>query len=65
MQFIGWVAPSWVCTDVVLDGIISQLQCSMLYVKKAMNKVPACVATLILGNKWRLDIVTYFMVWLF
>ena len=65
MQFIGWVAPSCVRTDVVLCGIVSKLQCSMVYVKKAMNRVSAYATTLILGKKWRLGIVVYFLVWLF
>ena len=29
IQFIGWVAQSCVYTDIVLDGSISKLQCSM------------------------------------
>ena len=65
MQFIGWVAPSCVRTDVVLDGIGSKLQCSMFYVKRIMNRVPACVITLILGKKWSLGVASYFLVWLF
>ena len=56
---------SCVRTDAILDGIISKLQCSMFYVKRAMNRVPACVITLILSNKWRLGVVVYFLVWLF
>ena len=60
MQFIGWVAPSCVYTDIVLDGIISKLQCSVFYVKRAMNRVSACVITLILDKKWRLGVVVYF-----
>ena len=62
VHFIGWVVPSCVCTDVILDGIISKLQCSMLYVKRAMNRVPACVITLILSKKWHLGVVIYFLV---
>ena len=65
MQFIGWVAPSCVCTDAVLDSIISKLQCSVFDVKKTMNRVPACAITLVLCSKWRLGIVIYFLVWLF
>ena len=64
-QFIGWVVSSCVRTDVVLDGIISKLQCSVFYVKRAMNMVPAYVITKILGNKWSLHIVRYYLVWLF
>ena len=65
MQFIGWVAPSSVHTDVVLDSIISKLQCSVFYVKRTMNRVPGCAITLILGKKWSLGIVSYFLVQLF
>ena len=64
VQFIGWVALSCVCTDAILDGIISKLQCSIFYAKRAMNRVPACVITLILGNKSCLGVVVYFLVWL-
>ena len=56
MQFIGWVAPSCVCTDAVLDSIISKLQCSMFDMKRTMNRVPACAITLILGKKWSLGV---------
>ena len=38
--------PSCVCTDVVLYGIISKLQCSVFYVKRAMNRVLSCAITL-------------------
>ena len=65
MQFIGWVAPSCVCTDVVLDGIGRKMQCFMLCVKRTMNNIPVYVITLILGKKWSLGIVSYFLVWLF
>ena len=65
MQFIGWVAPSFVRTDAVLDSIISKLQCSVFDMKTTMNKVPACAITLILCSKWRLSIVIYFLAWLF
>ena len=65
MQFIGWVAPSCVRTDAVLDSIVSKLQCSMFDVKRTMNRVPACVITLILGKKWSLGVALYFLVWLF
>ena len=64
-QYIGCVAPSCICTDVVLDGIVSKLQCSMFYVKRAMNRVPAYMIALILGKKWCLGVVVYFLVWLF
>ena len=37
----------------------------MFYMKRVMNRVPAYVINLILGNKWRLGIVVYFLVWLF
>ena len=65
MQFIGWVAPSCVCTDVVLDGISRKMQCSMLCVKRTMNSIPVYVITLILGKKWSLGIASYFLVRLF
>ena len=45
VQFIGWVVPSCVCTDIVFNGIFNKLQFSMLYVKKAMNRVYICVIT--------------------
>ena len=45
VQFIGWVAPPCVCTKVVLDSIVNKLQCSMLYAKKAMNRVPIYAST--------------------
>ena len=62
MQFIGRVAPSCICIDVVLDGIVSKLQYPMFCIKRPMNRVPICLKTLILGNKWRLCAVTYFLV---
>ena len=65
MQSIGWVVPFCVRTDVVLDIIVSKLQCSIFYVKRAMNRVLAYVITLILLNKWSLGVVVYFLVWLF
>ena len=65
MQFIGWVVPSCVYADVVLDGILSKLQCSVFYVKRTMNRVPAYAIALILGKKWSLGVVSYFSVWLF
>ena len=46
VQFIGWVGPSCILNNVVSDGIISKLQCSMSYVKRAMNRIPACEITL-------------------
>ena len=57
--------PSCVHADMVLDGIISKLQCSVFDVKRTMNRVPTCVKTLILGSKWRLGIIFYFLAWLF
>ena len=65
MQFIGWVAPSCVRTDSVLDSIIKKLQCSVFDVKRTMNRVPACAITLILGKKWSLVVALYFLVRLF
>ena len=49
VQFIGWIMPSCIYTDIVLNGIINKLQYSLFYIKRAMNRVPACVITLILG----------------
>ena len=43
--------PSSVGTDVVLDGIIGKLRCSVFYMKRTMNRVLACAITLILGKK--------------
>ena len=54
MQSIGWVAPSCVHTDVVLDGIGSKLQCSVFCTNSIMNRVFACAIALILGKKWSL-----------
>ena len=34
MQFIGWVAPSCIYTDTILNGIVNKLQCSMFCVEK-------------------------------
>ena len=62
MQFIGWVAPSCVRTDVVLDGVVRKLQCSMFHVKRAMNRVPDYAIALILGKKSRLGVIMYFLV---
>ena len=65
MQFIGWVVPSCICTDVILNGTISKLQGSVFHTKRAMNRVPVCAINLNLGKKWRLGIVIYFLVFLF
>ena len=64
MQYIGWVVLSCVCIDIILASIISKLKCFVFYMKWAMNRLPACVITLILGKKWRLGVV-YFLVSLF
>ena len=40
---------SCVCTDVVLDGNVNKLQCSIFCMKKAMNRVPVCAKTSILS----------------
>ena len=37
VQSIGWVAPSYTCTDIVLDCSITKLQCSMFCVKRAIT----------------------------
>ena len=49
VQFIGWVVPSHVYIDIVLNRIISKLQYSVFYVKRAINRVPAFVISSILG----------------
>ena len=51
MLFIRWVILSCIYTDIVLDGIIIKLQYSMLHKKIAMNRVPFCMKTSILGFK--------------
>ena len=43
--------PSFKCIDVVLYGIVNKLQCFIFYVKRATNRVPICVITLILSCK--------------
>ena len=48
---IYWMDCTILWTDIVVDGIISKLQCFVFCVKMAMNKVPAFMKTLILGNK--------------
>ena len=40
VKFIGWVAPSCICIGIFFGSIINQLQCSVLHVKRAMNRVP-------------------------
>ena len=49
VQFIGCFALFYVCTDVVLDGIIDKLQCFEFCVKRAMNRVPVYEITFILS----------------
>ena len=51
VQFIGCAAPFCIIIDIVLDGIINKLQCSILYMKKTTKKVPICVITSILIKK--------------
>ena len=65
MQFIGWATPSCVCINIVLDGIITRLQCSMLYITIAMNTVPLCAIPSVLSLKWHFSIVNDFLVELF
>ena len=64
VQFIGWVAPSCIHNDIILDSIISKLQRSVFHVKNTMNRVPVCEITFILGKEGRLGVV-YFLVWFF
>ena len=48
VKFLGWVATSCVCTDIVLDGI-NNLQCYTFYMKKEINRVLVCAMTPVLG----------------
>ena len=43
--------------NVVLDGIISKLQCSMFDMKRTMNRVLTCAITLILDKKLSLGVI--------
>ena len=61
---IGWVTPSYIYTDIILDGIIDKLLWSVCCVKRAMDKVSVCGITLILGQRQYLGIVVYLLVWL-
>ena len=49
-------------TDIFLDGIVSKLECSVFYVKRAMNRV-LYAKTSILGQKQNLTVGIYF--WFF
>ena len=51
VQFAGWVVQSWVCIDVVFNGIITKLQCLIFHMKTAVNRVPSYVITFILSLK--------------
>ena len=51
VQLIGWVAPSCICTDIVLDGIINKLQYSIFCIKRSLNRVFSCAKTSILSLK--------------
>ena len=46
VQFFGWVALCCICTGIVLDGSVTQLQCSTLCIKRIMNRVPVYAITL-------------------
>ena len=45
VQFIEWVSPSCIYTDVVLNGIINKIHCSMICVKKAINSIDVYIIT--------------------
>ena len=64
VQSIGLVAQSSVFTDIILDGVINKLQCSMFCVTRDMvqNRVPACDITSILSMKWHLSFVKYLLI---
>ena len=49
VKSIGWVASSRVYTDIILNTSTTKLQCSMLQVKRATNKVPLYAKTFILS----------------
>ena len=49
MRFIRLVALSCIYINVVLDGIISNLQCSVFCMKININMVLFCVITFILS----------------
>ena len=51
VQFIGWVVPSRVCTNGILNGGITKLQCSVFCVKRTMNRVPGYIITSVLSLK--------------
>ena len=66
VQFIGWVAPSCVYTEIVLDGIISKLQCSVFYVKKDYEQGTCLCNNLNFRQKIAFGcLFVYFLVWLF
>ena len=50
-QFIGCIALCCVYIIIVLHGISTKLQCSVLCMKKAINRVPPCVKATILSFK--------------
>ena len=49
---IEWITPRWVYIDVVLDGIITKLQCFIFRIKIVMNRVPFCTIISILSLKY-------------
>ena len=65
VQFVRWVASSYIYVYVVLDGINTKVQCSMFHVRIAMNKISLGMISLILSMKWHVDIViSYWLVYL-
>ena len=57
-QSIGWVAPSYICINTVLDGMITNIQCSILHLKIDINRVTPSVVTTILNLKLHEFILT-------
>ena len=51
IRFFEWVALSCIYIDIVLDGSITKMQCSMFSAERAMNKVSVCKINPILSYK--------------
>ena len=65
VQFLTWVVPFCVYVNIVFDVIIVRLQCSILYMKLDMNKVPPYMIIFILSFNWHFYIIIDFFVWSF
>ena len=52
VQFIGWVALSYICIGIILDGIINKPQYSVIFVKISINVVPVYAISSTLRSKW-------------